>query len=188
MEGNFNGLGDDRGLDLAAKTVADALAQGKEQERTMLGELELLRSENRNLLTALRALAPTHPLVAALKSNKGRPSKSKGDKGSDRYGAGKSLRPETLEAVFTWVRTRNGEVFTIPEAIEALRDVATKDPVRRAVNMLRAAEVIRLVGKGTGGPNSAQRFKVLDESRYRVLAEDNRRVWEQSPRSVYEVS
>lgn len=146
-----NGSHGDEGLDAAVAYVAGAYERIDAREQELRGQLQLVHEERTRLRTALRALAPDHPLAAASKP---------GPKQKKSKPRPMSMRPDAFDRVWAWIK-EHGDDFTVPEAIDAMEGDPSHEPVRRAITQLRDAQAIRLVGKG-GKSGTAQVFRVLD--------------------------
>jgi hypothetical protein len=164
---SMNGAEGGQGLDAAAKYVADALGQVHARKEELAGALELVRQEERRLATALRALAPDHPLVGAVPG-----PKPKGKGGGSAY---QRIHPDALDRLAAWIRERGDEAFSTADVHADLHG-PNSDHWRRGLYWLREHQVIRAAGKkkradGKGQP--AQTYRVMDLDRLdQVLAEN----------------
>jgi hypothetical protein len=150
-----NGAGAEGYLARAIEDIGDGLARIRARREELVGALQLTREEERKLTTALRALAPEHPLAAVSERQKRRQSQAGIKPGS--------VKPASFQTVWAWVRERGDESFSIREAAEAI-GAASEDPVRRTLYALRDGEAIRLAGREHrhGGTVPAQVFRLLD--------------------------
>jgi hypothetical protein len=147
VESSFNGSGDDRGLDMAAQTVADALKQIAGREQELKGQLQLVAEERKRLAIALRALEPEHPLVQPT-------AKSKAKRGA--------ASVEVIRPVWQWIVNARPpqQAFTVRQVADGLG--VSDDQVRRAIYALRDAEALRAAGKVQRKGQPAMQFRVMD--------------------------
>ena len=152
--------------------AVDRLKSAQETAREVRQQLEEANADVQRYTKILRALAPEHELAEVPERTPGgRPTGQRGRPPKrNYYGAAINLKPETLDAVWQWIKEEGADGFTVPQAIEGLEGWVSHEPVRRAIVMLRDGEGLRIAGKR----GQADYYRIMDEDAAQRALEANR--------------
>lgn len=141
QEARANGAGPSRALAAAADLLAERLGEIDARMR----ELDTLRAEHRQVTTALRAIAPEHPLLAPAPAKPGPKPKP---------ASGWVVSQGKRDAVLAALRS-----FDAPASVSAVarRANVAGETARRALEQMRDDELVR-VARTERGPGGTQKF------------------------------